>query len=393
MNRSHARGRLVVLALLVGIVACADTTPLTVPDDAGLQQAAPADMELRDRFQQASPEVMALPGTVFAARDEATGQLVFGVERPGVARDIQPIMARRGVPATAYRIQVTEPIHFMNTLRDEHRPVVGGVQIHWSGYVCTLGFSVDHAGGRSFITNSHCTENQGSTGNTQYNQPLRSVSPDPIGFEADDPEYFRGGECSRGKVCRYSDAARALYEPGVESHAQIAKTDGVNNGSLVVDGYFDISSQDAASTEFSGTLHKVGRTTGWSSGDMSNTCVTVNVAGSNIQLLCQTMVQNQGTQIVAGGDSGSPVFEWSGGSNVKLVGILWGGTSSGETFVFSPFSAIQDELRSMDATTDGTGGDGGNGNGNDDDDEEDDEDDNGDNGSNCPGNSQRPGCR
>jgi hypothetical protein len=387
MKGAHLAGRTIVMALFVALAACGDATEslLGPPDEAAFSGGP----HLAGQFAQASPEVMALPGTVFAARDQETGQLVFGVERPAVANDIAPIMARRGIPEAGYRVQLTEPIHFMSSLRDEHRPVVGGVQIHWSQYVCTLGFSVDHDGGRSFITNSHCTDSQGSTGDTQYNQPSRTVSPDPIGFEADDPAYFRGGVCSRGKVCRYSDAARALYEPGIESQARIAKTTGENNGSLEVAGHFSIASQDNTSTTFSGTIHKVGRTTGWSSGNVTNTCATVNVSGSSIQLLCQTLVQRSGTQIVGGGDSGSPVFTRGSNDNVQLIGILWGGSSSGDLFVFSPFSAVQDELGSMTATTDGVGGDG-NGNGGDDDDNGDDDSSDG---PNCPPNSNRPACR
>jgi hypothetical protein len=139
----------------------------------------------------------------------------------------------------------------------------------------------------------------------------------------------------------------------VASNGEIAKTGTVNSGSLEVTGSFNISGQNNTSTSFSGEVQKVGRTTGWTSGNVTNTCVTVNVSGSNIQLLCQTLVQRAGTQIVAGGDSGSPVF--TGSSNATLIGILWGGNSSGDLFVFSPLKSIQDELGSFNATTDGVG--------------------------------------
>jgi hypothetical protein len=48
---------------------------------------------------------------------------------------------------------------------------------------------------------------------------------------------------------------------------------------------------------------------------------------------------------VGGGDSGSPVF--MGTNNVTLVGILWGGNSSGTQFVFSPIANIEQELGSL----------------------------------------------
>jgi hypothetical protein len=349
MKSSKFVARAGALAAVLFVAACTDMpTTMAPPDDAVAARGAAAAVV---------PEVMALQGTVFGGRDQDTGLLVFGVENDGVARGVQNALTRLGIPATEYDIQVTDPIHFMSdNLRSEHRPVVAGIQLHWSNYVCTLGFSVDHAGGRSLITNSHCTDKQGTTGNTQYNQPTRTVSPDAIAFEADDPAYFRGTPCSRGKVCRYSDAARALYVSGVESRARIAKTTGENTGSLTVDGHFSITGQANNSTSFSGTMQKVGRTTGWTSGNVTDTCVTVNVSGSNIQLLCQTIVRRPGVRIVQGGDSGSPVF--TGDSNVTLQGILWGGNSAGDLFVFSPFKSIQDELGAMKATTDGVGGGG-----------------------------------
>ncbi|HUF26416.1 MAG TPA: hypothetical protein VMM18_05470, partial [Gemmatimonadaceae bacterium] len=39
---------------------------------------------------------------------------------------------------------------------------------------------------------------------------------------------------------------------------------------------------------------------------------------------------------------------------VTLVGILWGGSSSGDLFVFSPLKNIQDELGALTATSGGT---------------------------------------
>ena len=367
------------LSLLLA-VACQDApTPAEPLEPDFARRAAP--QEVASWFRAAAPEVLELPQTVFADHDESSNQLVFGVEHPGVARGVQNVLTRRGIPASAYRIEVTEPIHFAATLRASHRPTMGGLQIHFSNFLCTLGFSVDHSGGRSFITNSHCTDQQGTTGSTTYYQPLSSVDSNPIGIEAHDPGYFKGGQCSRGKQCRYSDAARVLYQSGVESLGEIAKTSSANNESLEVTGTFDITGQNNTSTTFTGTVNKVGRTTGWTSGSVTNSCVNVNVSGSNIQLLCQTLVEGSGT-IVGGGDSGSPVFTGTG--NVTLVGILWGGSSSGDLFVFSPLKNIQDELGSVDATTDGVGDGGDDGNG---------DDDGGDEGPNCPPNSNAPQCR
>jgi hypothetical protein len=387
MNERPVAVRIGAVASLLVLAACQELPTQVAPPEDPLAsvQAHPAQ-ELRAMFARAAPEVLALPGTVFADHHEASNRLVFGVEGGEVAFSVRNALQRLGIPGTAYRIQVVEPIHFMNTtLRTKHRPTVGGIQIHWSQYVCTLGFNVDHAGGRSFITNSHCTNNQGSTGSTAYYQPASSVDATAIAIEADDPGYFRRGACPVGRVCRYSDAARALYQNGTESaRGVIAKTTGENNGSITVGGSFTVTQQNDDATSFGGTVHKVGRTTGWSSGDVTNTCANVNVSGSNITLLCQTLAQRSGSTIAAGGDSGSPVFRRLSNDDVELVGILWGGSSSGDLFVFSPLKNIQDELGSVTATASGDPPPSDNG-----------EDENGDGGGggNCPpGNPNHRNC-
>ena len=63
-------------------------------------------------------------------------------------------------------------------------------------------------------------------------------------------------------------------------------------------------------------------------------------------LLCQNFVEDDDV-IVQGGDSGSPVFRIEGGTNVTLLGNLWGGNSSGTLFVYSPLSNIEGELGAL----------------------------------------------
>ena len=361
-----------VLGLVVGailVAACQDAREPTGLEQSPSAQPSvgqlPAQAQQRAAwFNRVAPEVLDLPQTVYADDDETTGQLVFGIENSGRARAVQAILARHGVPASAYRIQVTEPIHLVATLQDEHRPTMGGIQIHFPGFLCTLGFNVTHAGGRSFITNSHCTENQGGVDDTPYWQPLSSVNSTVIADEVADPTYFTGSGCSAGKRCRYSDASRALYRTGTtSSQGEIARTTGPNNQSITVDGSFFITEQNNNGTTFNGSLNKVGRTTGWGQGNVVATCATVNVSGTDIQQLCQTLVQKRGRKLVGPGDSGSPVFQIISGDNVRLVGILWGGSGSGDLFVFSPLKNIQDELGSLTATfvgdppDDGGGGD------------------------------------
>jgi hypothetical protein len=337
--------RVVALGTLA-LAACQDATQSptapVVPQGPQAARSPQAQARLEAIFQNASPEVMALPGTVFADNDEVAGKVVFGVENANAMNGVRQALARLGVDESDYAIEVTTPIVPMLTLRQEVNPKVGGLQIHFSRYLCTLGFNALSNGVASFITNSHCTATQGGVENTAYFQPTSSAS-GQIATEVADPVYFKGGACPKGKKCRYSDASRAQYASGVAfSLGSIAKTTGTNNGNLDVTGSISIGGTAAGTV---GTVaQKVGRTTGWTSGKITRTCTNTSVSGSTVYLLCQTFVSDPGGATVVGpGDSGSGVFG-PGTSSVNLLGILWGGSSDNKMFVFSPFSQIEQEL-------------------------------------------------
>jgi hypothetical protein len=291
-------------------------------------------------YNRTWPEVMSLAGTNFSDLDEANNRILFGVQNAGLRTAIASIMRAQGVPASAYAVEVTEPIRNLATLRDVVNPKVGGLQIHFGGYLCTLGFNATLNGANSFITNSHCTNTQGGVEGTVYYQPTSTLAPGAIATEVADPTYFKGGVCPRGKKCRYSDSSRAVYNAGVSFDlGGIAQVTGA--GSLTISGTTNITAEaDANRTPLSvgQSASKVGRTTGLSTGNVTNTCVNTSVQGSQIMQLCQTFV----AAAVNSGDSGSPVY--SGGT---LVGILWGGGTN--TFAFSPLKSIKDELGSFTA--------------------------------------------
>jgi hypothetical protein len=336
MDRKGVLSATLAAVVLVFVSACNDattpTSPTAAPDAAlaGRQQFSHPQV---DRwFSAVSREALAHAGVVFVDHDEVTNRVVVGVEHGAARATVRGLAARLGVPAEAVVVETTEPFHLAATLRDVVRPTVGGLQIHFGQYLCTLGFNAVSGGQRSFITNSHCTNRQGGTEGTVYYQPTSGAAGASIGTEVDDPAYFRGGGvCPRGKKCRWSDASRAVYTSGTASDGGgIAKT---GLGSLTITGTNNISNEGAASV--GQTVSKVGRTTGTTTGPVTRTCANIAVSGSNITQLCQDLV-NAG---VGSGDSGSPVFAGS-----TLLGILWGGNSSGTTYVFSPISGIEREL-------------------------------------------------
>jgi len=287
-------------------------------------------------------------GTVFVDNDETANRVRIGVEDLSTMGQVRAAIARSGLPDDAVIIERAEPIVQVATLQNVvDRPVRAGVQIHFGQYLCSVGFNATDGTAKGFVTASHCTNTQGGVENTAYYQPLSSVDGTPIATEAEDPAYVRNSPgCPRGRKCRYSDAARAVYANGAnQGLGLIAQTSGANNGSLTITGSFTITSDDCAATggclPVGTTVNKVGRTTGWTAGNITNTCVNTGVSGTNIVQLCQSFVSAG----VAGGDSGSDVFQ--GTSNVKLAGILWGGSSSGAQFVFSPFGNVTRELGTL----------------------------------------------
>jgi hypothetical protein len=298
-----------------------------------------------ERWQgRATEQVLAMQGAVSVDADEARNRVTIGVER-GMPAQVRSAVARLGIPLDAVVVEEVEPVRFAATLRDRVRPVVGALQINFAGtpgsFLCTLGFNATRNGQRSFITNSHCTNTQGGNESTPYWQPTQGVAPTRIATEVADPAYTTGGGCPSGRRCRRSDAARARYASGINSTlGSIARSSGANNGSLTITGNFTITAEGSAIA--GQQVHKIGRTTGWTRGFVTGTCVNENVLGSSITQLCQTEVSAG----VGAGDSGSPVFRRQGTNNVTLVGILWGGKGS-TLYVFSPISNIETELGAL----------------------------------------------
>ena len=341
----------------------APTVYLTRGSDRGIAERAltgylaaqglgPAALQVREgsygwqqleRWQEAATEAaFESAGAVFVDNDETVNRIRIGVVDLSSLGQVRAAVARSGLPDDAVIIQRAEPIVMVASLQNVvDRPVRAGVQINFPGFVCSVGFNATSGGQNSMITASHCTNTQGGVENTPYWQPLQSSQPTQIAVEVADPQYTRNGPgCPKGRRCRRSDAARAVYMNGVVGAlGVIARTSAANNGSLEITGSFSITSNDANNSTLVGTVvHKVGRTTGWTSGTMTNKCVNTGVSGTNIVQLCQNFV----TAGVAGGDSGSDVFSTTGSSTVKLLGVLWGG--GGGQFVFSPLQNVIQEL-------------------------------------------------
>jgi len=321
----------------------------------GLSTAAVRVLEGRygwnqlQRWQDAASDALAVTGAVFVDNDETSNRVLIGVDRLSAMGLVKAAAMRAGVPEDALIVQRADPIHQVATLQNVvDRPVRAGVQINFPGFLCSVGFNATSGTQKSFITASHCTTKQGGVESTPYWQPLQSVDGTQIATEVADPVYVRGTGCPKGKKCRVSDSSRAAYINGAnQALGLIARTSGANNGSLDIVGSFSITADDCATLggclAVGATVNKVGRTTGWTSGAITNTCVNTGVQGTSIVQLCQTFVSAG----VGAGDSGSDVFQVTSSTSVKLAGILWGGNSNGTQFVFSPLANVERDLGAL----------------------------------------------
>jgi hypothetical protein len=338
--------------------------------DLRVRQGTYEYVQLDAWYRQARPDAFGVAGIILGDVDEAENRIRFGVASAAAAAAVHGVIAQLGIPSAAVVVQQRAPFTTAATLRDDVSPLQGGLQINFlnvGGVVgvsllCTLGFNAVIDGVSSFITNSHCSQVEGGEETpTDYYQPLqdsdgdRMVNPENlIGTEADDPHWFISLDCplSPAFQCRWSDASRAAYIATAAAEAtlgHIARTvrpsTSLDDVELTIDGFFRIRREQARGV-VGEVANKVGRTTGWTFGTTTETCVDVLALGTTHIRLCQEIV----AAVVDGGDSGSPVFRRNGGgSNVTLLGVLWGGSVDEENpeFVYSPMFGIERELGAL----------------------------------------------
>jgi len=289
-----------------------------------------------------------IPGVQSLDADEAANRVRVGVTSTEAAAQVQALADRAGVPRGALIVQGVPPIQLLSTVRDYTRPTEGGLQIDGSG--CTLGANVWYSnaavgvpvGTAGFFTASHCSTINGVTdGSVESQGGVR------IGHELWDPPYFNNSQnlsCPLNSHCRWSDVSFFAYDAGVSWNlGAIARTlsRGIGlgqGGSLNIDPYNPQFRLVAGVTPTVGTyLDKVGRTTGWTEGPVSATCVDVWQGIMDHLILCQDQVD----AFANNGDSGSPMFQWTyWGSNAYFAGIVWGKTQNGGLY-FSNTERIQ----------------------------------------------------
>jgi len=307
-------------------------------------------------YKQQLHNMLSEPGVVYVDLDEVNNRIVVGIDptaprariasTSNLAKAAQTVASTYKVPERAVAIVPAEPIMPLATLRSRLRPTPGGMQIsNASGGLCTMGVVVQRGAVNGFLTNSHCTNVKGGVEGTRFYQPTFS-SNNLIGTEVADPPYLTGGACPVGRRCRNSDSALVQFTNNNMSLGQwgyIAKPPCYNCNDLSISTQYPRLSMVYNNYDFAvgDTVQKVGRTTGWTRGPVTNTCVTAN-ATDNTTLFCQHYAQ-MGASF---GDSGSAIIRGSHRQRRGLSGLLWGG--SGSSIVFSSRVSVESDIGTVD---------------------------------------------
>ena len=310
-------------------------------------------VQLHKWYNDMQDVAFANPRVVMTDLDEGQNRIEIGVDNLDAEQALRAAVTSLGIPDKALVISLRErPIPASHDLQDRAsgNTMEGGYQVTgFGGRLCTLGFNTERSGEAGFITNGHCTQSgdyDGGVDGTQFHQPSSLVNSTAIGTETIDPTFSSDPPtCPAGKVCRYSDSAFIRFASGVSYNlGKIAKTTGMGSIDVHHQAKFRIVAERSYYSVRE-TVNKVGRTTGWTRGRVTDTCVPIDLP-NNHRLLCQVIANFQADS----GDSGSPVFAVTNSptvGDVQLLGIFWGGIAP--QMYFSPVGGIYRDLGMTDA--------------------------------------------
>jgi hypothetical protein len=237
-----------------------------------------------------------------------------------------PMLVIGGLPELEPRKTTMLP-----TLRNYVRPLAGGLQIDRPG-ACTLGIPVWYGSPgnqtRGFLTASHCTAFVGINNNSQWGQPLISSL---IGAEQEDPPLINCGPGSSN--CQLRDAALIDLNSAHDNSSntlpgRVYLTDfssSTGAGGLNVTG--EKVSLTTQSPFVGLDVNKVGRTTGWTTGEIVSTCVnTVTLVRhpDNVERITRLTCYIRANTPLNGGDSGSALFSIINDPDPSDVGGFFG---------------------------------------------------------------------
>lgn len=286
---------------------------------------------------------------------------------------LESYMQSQGLPPTAYEIVEERELELALSclvpsegllLGNCFRPVPGGVEIQTSNNGATVGLDActmtaatsrySSSSGNwqdGQITAAHCVGPMGAMNSDWVHQPnLEYFNMQPTSHRLVGVEFIEAPTWTCGSFqCRYSDSAWMFHYQGGVQRGAIAQTIGLGSKNMSVPHprfYIERKSLVVEGMQ----VEKVGRTTGWTTGIVTENCA--DEVNGTLKFVCSgrtTLGPNVG---VESGDSGAPVFFWwwfRGVDSAEIVGLLFGKVNS-STGAFSPWSNVELDLGTIDAT-------------------------------------------
>jgi hypothetical protein len=284
-------------------------------------------------------------GVMATDLDERANRLGIQLIDESAQEDVIAYLASQGIPQDALNFTIYDPIYNQATLHDYNPILKGGLQIEQGMGLCTLGFPVVDGAQLGMITNSHCTKTQGA-----LDRAVISQGGTVIGREHRDPPYTNCTVNRTPALCRNSDSAFIRYDDQMRFHNNIiAKPASNNTGNIKITGAPFVILSEGPPAMVGERVHKVGRTTGWTTGVVTVTDRDAPVFGTSFVNLNQTFVASLPGETQAlsqSGDSGSPWFRirQNAANAAELLGIHWGGNIRGTRSVYSPIGNIEQDL-------------------------------------------------
>ncbi len=218
---------------------------------------------------------------------------------------------------------------------------------------------------RAIITAAHCTGTVGYVQGTVFYQPKLDSSDNRVGEEVTDPPFqnYQDPEincAAQGVYCRMTDVALVSIDDSVRAtRGQILRPISKDHWRGPVDLHYNEAvlriTQKYTSTIPGVTLEKIGQRTGWTYGEVFETCVArpsneLTGAQRLFWVLCADGVEMG----VYHGDSGAPVFRVTGSNTIAAYGVVFSGDPRYEgsnqygsyykRTYYSPFEPIGDEF-------------------------------------------------
>ncbi|HZF10211.1 MAG TPA: hypothetical protein VFE33_15590 [Thermoanaerobaculia bacterium] len=298
-----------------------------------------------------------MDGVVSLDLDEVSNRVTLGITADQFASmqgKVREKLHSLGVdPAAVAFKQVKQPPTYdtvfnpPNTINDQTSdPIAGGLAMHIQNndgglYGCTIGFAAQRDGVAGLVTASHCTSNLFNPDT----DPVFQLYPRQIATASVDPDAYTCGiyRCRGADAAFFSSTNVAPMGVGL-----IARTTAPNGGgpgggigSFTIDQnhpYWYITGEEQENLYVGQRVDKLGATTGWTYGSITDTCVD-RYYWPNTKMRCAY----EANYVSDSGDSGGPVFvitDWDY-SNVTLAGIH---SAHDDHAIFAKLARIKSDL-------------------------------------------------